>query len=202
MIGLTGGIACGKSTVAGMLRALGADVVDADLVARVVVDPGRPALAEIEQEFGREMISPDGRLDRKRLADRVFDDEGARRRLEAILHPRIVAESERLLGELRDRGVTVAVYEAALLVETGRHRTLDALVVVVASEDEQVRRLTARDGISLAEAQRRLAAQLPNAAKIAVADHVIRCEGALADVQRRVEQVWRAVNRRDGHRDA
>ena len=193
MIGLTGGIACGKSTVAAMMRELGAHLVDADLIARGVVEPGRPALAEIEQAFGREMIGLDGRLDRKRLADRVFGDEGARHRLEAILHPRILAESERLLAELRDRGVTVAVYEAALLVETGRHREMDALIVVVADETEQIRRLTARDGISEDDAGRRLAAQLPTATKVAVADHVIHCEGPLLDVRRRVGEVWRAL---------
>jgi dephospho-CoA kinase len=193
VIGLTGGVACGKSTVAAMLRDLGAEVVDADEIAREVVEPGRPALAEIVAEFGRDVLGADGRLNRKRLGERVFADEAARHRLERITHPRIVEEGRRRLEELRARGVTVAVYEAALLVETGRHRDFDALVVVVADEEEQRRRLTARDGLSLAEARRRLAAQLPASSKTAVADHVIRCQGPLGDVRRRVEEVWRAV---------
>jgi len=193
VIGLTGGVASGKSTVAAMLRDVGAEVVDADRIAREIVEPGQPALREIVEFFGSEVLGPDGRLDRKRLANRVFADASARRRLEQITHPRITAESERRFEALRARGVGIAIYEAALLVETGRHQKLDGLIVVVASEAEQLRRLMAREGIDAEEARRRLAAQLPTEAKVALADHVIRCDGPPDQVRPQVTELWRTL---------
>lgn len=130
VIGLTGGIASGKSTVAAMLRALGAPIVDADLLAREVVEPGTPALAEIEARFGAEVLGPDGRLDRKRLGERVFADPGARAALNAITHPRIAQASAAALAELATAGHKVAFYEAALLVENRLHERLGGLIVV------------------------------------------------------------------------
>lgn len=193
VIGLTGGVASGKSTVATMLRELGAEVIDADRIAREVVEPGRPALREIVDAFGPDVLAADGTLHRERLAERVFGDAAARQRLERITHPRIIEESERRLEELRRRGAQVAVYEAALLVETGRHRSMDALILVVADEAEQLRRLQARDGMDEARARSRVAAQLPTSAKTTVAHHVIRCQGPLENVRHRVAEVWRAV---------
>lgn len=198
MIGLTGGVASGKTTVAGMLRELGAEIVDADQIAREIVQPGQPALGEIVEAFGAEVLDARGRLSRERLAGIVFADAAARHRLQEITHPRIIAESQRRLDELRERGVKVAVYEAALLVETGRYRSMDALIVVVAEEAEQIRRLAERDGMDETQARGRLAAQLPTSAKSAVAQHIVRCEGPLEDVRRRVEAVWRTVTRADG----
>jgi len=193
VIGLTGGIASGKSAVAGMLRDLGAPVVDADLVARQVVEPGTPALAEIVARFGADMVDADGRLDRKRLADEVFSDLTARRDLNAITHPRIAQASAAAFAELAAAGHAVAIYEAALLVENRAHERLDGLIVVAVPEEIQVERLRARDGIDEAAARARLAAQLPLRDKVAVADWVIDNGGSLEETRARVAEVWRQV---------
>ncbi|HUS68375.1 MAG TPA: dephospho-CoA kinase [Kofleriaceae bacterium] len=193
VIGLTGGIASGKSAVAGMLRDLGAPVVDADLIARQVVEPGAPALADIVERFGAAMVGEDGRLDRKRLADEVFSDLTARRDLNAITHPRIAQASAAAFAELAAAGHTVAIYEAALLVENRAHERLDGLIVVAVPEEVQLERLRARDGIDAAAARARLAAQLPLSDKIAVADWVIDNSGSLEETRARVADVWRQV---------
>jgi dephospho-CoA kinase len=193
VIGLTGGIASGKSAVAAMLRELGAPVVDADLVARQVVEPGTPALAEIVGRFGREVVDADGRLDRKRLADEVFGDLAARRDLNAITHPRIAAASAAALADLASGGAPVAIYEAALLVENRAHEQLDGLIVVAVPEAMQLARLCARDGIDEVAARARLAAQLPLADKVAVADWVIDNAGMLDETRAQVADVWRRV---------
>ncbi|SRR5579883_2057075 len=191
VIGLTGGIASGKSTVAQAFRDLGAVVIDADQVARDVVAPGQPALADIVRTFGAEVLLPDGALDRRKLAARVFADPEARRALNAITHPRIAAETARRIAEARASGAPLVVYEASLLVENGIHRGFDALVVVGLPPEEQVRRAVARDGFTEDEAQSRLAAQLPLADKLAVADYAIDNAGSPEATRRQVEAVWR-----------
>lgn len=193
VIGLTGGIASGKSTVAAMLRELGAPIVDADLLAREVVEPGTPALAEIAARFGPDMLDEGGRLDRKRLAARVFADDVARAQLNAITHPRIAEASRAAMGAIRGQGHPVAVYEAALLVENRVHLGLDGLIVVAVSEEEQIARLCRRDGIDADAARARLAAQLPLAAKVTVADWVIDNGRSTEDTRAQVERVWREV---------
>jgi dephospho-CoA kinase len=193
VIGLTGGIASGKSTVARMLAALGAAVIDADQVARDVVRPGQPALAEIVAAFGAEVLTAAGELDRKRLAGRVFADPEARLRLERITHPRIAAEVGRRVAELAARGVAVAVYEASLLVEGGLHRGLDGLIVVAAPEEAQLRRVQERDGLTPDEAARRLADQAPLREKVALADYVIDGSAALEATRAQVAAVWQDI---------
>ncbi len=195
VIGLTGGIGSGKSTVAAMLAQLGAEVIDADQVAREVVKPGLPGFEDIVREFGREVLQPDGTLDRKRLGARVFADPGARRRLEAITHPRIAAETVRRVTEAGARGIEIVIYEATLLVENKIHETLDGLIVVTAAPSEQIARVAARDGLSRAEVEQRMAAQLPMEKKLAVADWVIHNDGALAETRRQVEALWRTLRR-------
>lgn len=177
--GLTGGIASGKSTVARRLRELGVPVVDADAVAREVVEPGTPALAEIVASFGASLLDPDGKLDRKALAARVFGDDAARRRLEAIVHPRVAERTRERFAELEAAGERLAFYDVPLLVEKGLHAVFRPVVVVALSEEEQIRRAVARDGATEAEVRARIAAQLPLAEKIAVADHVIDNAGSL-----------------------
>jgi dephospho-CoA kinase len=196
VIGLTGGIASGKSTVAAMLRELGAPIVDADLLAREVVEPGTPALAEIASRFGADMLDADGRLDRKRLAARVFSSDVSRAQLNAITHPRIAEASRAAMGAMAAQGHPVALYEAALLVENRVHLGLDGLIVVAVSEDEQIARLCRRDGIDPDAARARLAAQLPLAAKVAVADWVIDNGGSTDDTRAQVGRVWREVKAR------
>jgi len=189
-MGLTGGIASGKSTVAAMLRELGAAVVDADALAREVVEPGRPALDEIVARFGRGVLAPDGRLDRSKLAAIVFADPEARLALNAITHPRIAQlAAERGLA-LAAAGAPLVFYEAALLVENGIHRGLSALVVVSVPPEVQLARLVERDGLSKEEARMRLAAQLPLSEKVKVAHHVIDNSGSLSETRSQVERVY------------
>ena len=193
VIGLTGGIASGKSTAARTLVELGAHVVDADLVAREIVAPGQPALAEIARTFGKEMLLPDGTLDRKRLGAVIFADVERRRALNAITHPRIAAETQARLGKLRDQGVPIAIYEAALLVENGVHKGLDGLIVVACDEATQLRRLMGRDGYVEADARARIAAQAPMAEKIAAATWVVDTSGPLADTKKQLARVWEEI---------
>lgn len=190
VFGLTGGIASGKSTVAALLRELGAPVVDADALAREVVAPGSPGLAEIVARFGDQVLLPDGQLDRKQVGALVFGDDEARQALEAITHPRIAAAGQERLAALRAAGEPVAFYEAALIVEKGLQRGLDGLVVVAVPEPVQIERLRARDGIDAEAARARIRAQLPLADKVAAATHVIDNAGTRASTRRQVEELW------------
>lgn len=176
-IGLTGGIACGKSTVAALLRARGVPVIDADQVSREVVAPPSPALDEIAARFGPEVIRADGTLDRKALGAKVVGDPAARRDLEAITHPRIRAAIDAALARLAAEGHPMAAVEAALMVETGSYRIYDALLVVSASPEVQLRRLMSREGLDEAAARAWLATQLPLSEKEKVATAVIINDG-------------------------
>jgi len=193
VIGLTGGIASGKSTAARTLAELGARIVDADAVAREIVAPGQPALAEIVRTFGRDMLLPDGTLDRKRLGAVIFADADKRRALNAITHPRIAAETQARLSELREAGERVAIYEAALLVENGVHKALDGLIVVVCDEATQLARLSSRDGYAEADARARVAAQAPVADKIAAATWVVDTSGPLTDTKKQLARIWEEI---------
>lgn len=187
--GLTGNIASGKSTVARLFRALGAPVVDADLVARQIVLPGTPALADIAQRFPG-VLAADGTLSRKLLAARVFQDPAELSALNAITHPRIGEEVAAQLGAFAIAGQPFALYEAALIVENNLHQAEDGLIVVTAPVEEQVRRLAARDQLGPAEARARLDAQLPVARKVALADFVIDNSGAEQELQAQVQRVF------------
>ena len=177
VVGLTGGIATGKSTFAGELRALGLPVIDADALARAAVAPGPPALAAIARELGAGVLLPDGTLDRKRVASIVFADAGARRRLEAITHPAVrrlvVEETMRLAAE----GRALAFYDVPLLFEVGLDRELDSVVVVYAPRAVQKERLVRRDALAPEEAEARLAAQLDIEEKARRADFVVENVG-------------------------
>ncbi|MCP4444097.1 MAG: dephospho-CoA kinase [Myxococcales bacterium] len=190
IFGLTGGIASGKSTVARLLRDLGAPVVDADLLAREVVAKGSEALGEIVAAFGNEMLLTNGELDRKALGAMVFADEGARRRLEAITHPRIAGAGQEAMAALADAGEHVAIYEAALIVEKNLHQGMHGLIVVAIPESLQIQRLQERDGIDADEARARLAVQLPLENKLAAADHVIDNSGSKKQTTIQVEELW------------
>lgn len=200
VVGLTGGIASGKSTVAQMLRRKGAAVIDADEIAREVTAPGTPALQEIEQAFGPQMLTAQGTLDRKRLGSLVFGDESARRRLEQITHPRIMAEMRQRLEQLRGapHPPPVAVAVIPLLYEAGVQDEVDVVVVVTASPQEQLRRLMQRDGLSREQAQARLRAQLPLADKERRADFVVDTAGRLEDTARQVAKLWARLTGRPG----
>lgn len=193
VFGLTGGIASGKSTVARLLVEEGVPVVDADEVSRAVVVPGSDGLAAVVEAFGRDVLAADGTLDRKALGARVFADADARARLNGILHPRIAAESARRIAALEAEGHALACYDAALLVERGLADAFRPLVVVAAAPAVQRARLVARDGLTEAEADERLAAQAPVAVKIAAADHVIDNDGSLAELRARALAVLDAI---------
>jgi dephospho-CoA kinase len=173
-IGLTGGIASGKSTVAQLFRALGAPVVDADEIARDVVEPGQPLLARISGRFGTSVIAADGSLDRRALRDRVFADAQARADLESMMHPAILAELNRQADEARHPYVLLAI---PLLVEKNLAGTVNRVLVVDCDESVQIRRLQARDGSTLAQAQAIIQAQAPRAARLHAADDVISNAG-------------------------
>jgi dephospho-CoA kinase len=194
VIGLTGGIASGKSTVSEMLRELGAPIVDADLLARQVVEPGAPALAEIVERFGAGVLDEDGRLDRKKLGAIVFDDAAARRDLNRITHPRIAAAGQEAIAAHGAAGAAVVIYDAALIVENNLHRALAGLIVVSLPRDVQRQRLMERDDIDAEAAEARIAAQLPLEEKVAVADYVVDNSGTLEQTRSQVEAIWTEIN--------
>jgi dephospho-CoA kinase len=198
LFGLTGGLASGKSTVAARLRALGVPVIDADQLAREVVEPGTPGLAAVAAAFGPSILLPDGSLDRPAVAALVFSDPAARRRLNAIVHPLIAAASAARVAELGARGDPVACYEAALLVENGLADAFRPLVVVAVAEDVQVARAMARDGATEEQARARIAAQLPLSAKVAAADYVIDNGGSREETERRTDEVLAEIRKRAG----
>ncbi|HTS82771.1 MAG TPA: dephospho-CoA kinase [Myxococcaceae bacterium] len=192
VVGLTGGIASGKSTVSAMFRDLGADVIDADAVARDVVAPGTPGLEEVARRFPG-VVDASGRLDRAALGTRVFADAEERRALEAILHPRIRQEVARRTEALARAGVRVVLYDAALLIENGLDRGLDGVILVSAPEAAQRARLAARDGLDEAAISARLAAQMPLAEKRAHATWVVDNGGPLEETRAQVRWIWEQI---------
>ena len=194
VVGLTGGIGSGKSTVSAMFRALGAEVIDADQVARDVVEPGTPALEEIGRRFPG-VVDAGGKLDRATLGARIFGDAAERRALEAIVHPRIREEVARRTAALERAGVGVVLYDAALLIENGLHRGMDGVVLVSVPEAVQRARLAARDGLDEAAISARLAAQLPLADKRAHATWVVDNGGTLEETREQVRRIWEEIRR-------
>ena len=190
ILGLTGGIASGKSTVADRFAALGAVVVNADLLAREAVAPGTAALAELAAAFGEAILTPQGALDRARLAEVVFDDTVARARLEAITHPAIAALAEARLAGLVAQGHELIVYEAPLLFEAGAEKRVDRVLLVLVDPQVQLARLMARDQLDEAAARARVAAQWPQADKVARADYVIDNSGSPEETARMVSALY------------
>ncbi len=191
IIGLTGGIASGKSTVSNMLRELGATVVDTDALARAVVEPGRPAWEEIVAWLGQDVLQADGTLDRRKVADIVFADAAARAKLEGITHPRIGAAAREALAAAERAGARVAVLDVPLLYEAGWEAMADEVWVVYVDEETQRRRLMARDGLTAGQAAARMAAQMSLAEKARRADVVIDNGGSLGETAAQVAAAWR-----------
>lgn len=191
VIGLTGGIATGKSTVSGILRDRAA-VVDADQLAREVVAPGRDAWREIVAWFGRGALRPDETLDRAYLRRRVFRDPASRKRLEAITHPRIRALARERIVE-RSRDAEFVVYDAPLLFEAKIHHWLRPVILVACTRKTQEQRLRQRDRLGDADIERHLEAQMPLSEKRRLADFVIENDGALPDLREAAAKVWEAV---------
>ncbi|HBT47257.1 MAG TPA: dephospho-CoA kinase [Peptococcaceae bacterium] len=198
VIGLTGGIASGKSTVAGILASLGAKVIDADMIAREIVEPGRPAWEDIKAAFGEEYLRADGTVDRRALGSLVFRDPEAREKLNAITHLRIKEEIVRRLKALhKEDPEGVVVVEAALLLEAGMERTVDEVWVVTAPEEVRLKRLMERDNLSLEEARRRIEAQWPDEKRLKLASRVIDTDKDLAATAQEVEALWRKLRERN-----
>jgi dephospho-CoA kinase len=193
-VGLTGGIASGKSLVAAELARLGAVVIDADLLAREVVEPGTPGLAAVVQRFGTEVLDGD-RLDRARLGSVVFADPAARRDLERIIHPAVRARASEL--ERAAPPDAVVVHVIPLLVETGQQDDFDRVVVVDADPDTQLVRLRARDGMSEEAARARLAAQASREDRRSAADVVLSNQGSVSDLHAQIGRLWAELNDAD-----
>jgi dephospho-CoA kinase len=189
VVGLTGGIASGKSTVSRFLREAGIPVICADELAREAVKPGSPGLDEIRRVFGNEVVDRDGGLDRKAVGKIVFDDESKRKALESIIHPRVSEGKDRILAALEDQGNLLAVVDVPLLYETGWQRYCDLVIVVFVPSDTQQERLMSRDGISREEAAARIGAQMPIQKKKEMADRIVDNTGDLAHTRAQVERL-------------
>ena len=199
LVGLTGGIGSGKSEVSRRLAALGAVVVDADKTARDVVEVGTPGLEQVADAFGPDVLAADGSLDRDALAARVFGDEPARQRLNAIVHPLVGARTMELIAAAAAADPqAIVINDVPLLVEGGLADRYEVVIVVAAQPAAQLRRLVEQRGMSQADAQARIDAQAPLEAKLAVADIVISNDGDLAALDAEVKQVWRDLAERAG----
>lgn len=183
VIGLTGGIGSGKSTVAEMFAALGVPIIDMDRIARQVVEPGQPALTLITREFGSSVLNADGRLDRRKLREVIFDNADKRRRLEAILHPLIRQETNRQLAEL---DAVYCIVVIPLLLESNQHSLVDRILVVDVPETLQISRTMQRDGVSASEVHNILAAQVDRNSRLAAADDMIDNSADLEQIRIRV----------------
>lgn len=190
-VGLTGGVASGKSTVSAILDELGAVVIDADVLAREVVAPGTDGLAEVVAAFGDDVLGPDGALDRPALGTVVFADDDKRRVLERIIHPRVRARAAEIEAAAPEGAVVV--HDIPLLTETGQAESFDAVVVVDVPVETQVERMVGLRGMSPADARARVAAQASREERLAVATHVVDNTGTLAELRARVDEVYAAL---------
>ncbi len=195
VVGLTGNIGSGKSTVARVLKELGALVIDTDRVARDVVAPGTPALQKIADTFGPQVLNPDGTLNRQQVAEIVFTDSQARERLNGIVHPEIRKVLLQAIADYRKSGAApLLVIEAPLMIETGLHLLMDEVWLVTVAPATQLARVTARDG-SEEEARRRMNAQMPQEEKIPLARRIIDNSGDLDATRRQVLQAWKEATK-------
>jgi len=189
LVGLTGGIASGKSTVAKILTELGAAIVDADVLSREVVAPGHDGWKEIVATFGRDVLQADQNLDRQKLRTLIFNNPAARKQLEAIIHPRVRALAEQRIREHGEAGYAVVVYEVPLLFEGNLQEWLRPVILVASNVDLQRQRLQRRDGLDATAAQKHIDAQMSLEDKRKLADYVIENDGSLADLESQVRSV-------------
>lgn len=195
-VGLTGGIGAGKSEVSRRLAGYGAAVIDADAVAREVVEPGTPGLAAIREAFGDGVLLPDGSLDRPKLGEVVFADPGARQRLNEIVHPLVAARMRDLEQQAAAAGTQVVVHDVPLLAENGLASQYDVVVVVDVAPRVQLERLVRERGLDRAQAQARIDAQASRADRLAVATYVVDNSGSLAELDRQAGELWSELRRR------
>ena len=193
LVGLTGGIASGKSTVAEILPRQGAAIINADVLAREVVEPGHQAWTEIVNTFGIAVLQPDRTLDRQKLRAIIFDDAAARKKIESIIHPQVRALAEQRIREHAAAGYAVIVYEVPLLFEGNLQEWLRPVILVACDVDTQRNRLQSRDNLSAAQAQKHIDAQMSLEAKRRLADYVIENNGSLEDLKRQVQAVLEKI---------
>jgi dephospho-CoA kinase len=196
VVGLTGGIASGKTTVSEILREEGAYLIDADEIARRLVQPHTAAWDEIRKAFGDDILDESGSIRRKKLAHRVFSDPKERTVLNQILHPRIRSEIQDRLKEIAEKDPrAIVIVDAALLVETGGYREMDRVIVIASSAEDQIERLKKRDGLEEEQARNVLAAQMPIEEKRKVADFIICNEGSLEETKKRAREIFRELKK-------
>lgn len=195
-VGLTGSIAVGKSYVLSILRELGCVTFDADKIAHSIMEPGRVAYEDIVREFGSEMLDDNGLIDRGKLGPIVFADADRRKRLNQIVHPRVIEEQDRLLAKAEAANPNaIAVVDAALMIESGGYKRFDKLVVVYCDRESQIERLMRRNQITREDAERRIAAQMPSEEKRRYADYEVDTSGTMEETRRRVIEISNALQR-------
>jgi len=196
IVGLTGGVASGKTAVSHFLKEEGAYIIDADQIARELVQPHQPAWGELIKAFGKEILQEDGYIHRKKLADKVFADPKQRKLLNQILHPRIKEEMDRRIREVRRKDPeAIVVIDAPLLVERGEHHEMDKLIVVTSTQTQQIKRLKDRDGTIPEEALRMLSSQTPLKEKVELADFVVQNEGSLEETKKRAKEIFKELKK-------
>ena len=192
LVGLTGGMGSGKSLAASYFKALGAQMIDADRISRELVAPGKPAWKEIIEEFGSNVLNPDQTLNRKQIAAIVFNDESKRKKLEDIIHPRVIVEERRLYEKYRQKNSRVlAVIDAALLIESGNYKNVDKVIVVQCGKEEQIRRVMERDGTARSEVENRLNSQMPLEEKVVFGDYILRNDDTRESLKSQVGELYR-----------
>jgi dephospho-CoA kinase len=194
-VGLTGSIAVGKSYVLSILRELGCVTFDADLIAHSVMEPGHAAYKDIVREFGREVLAVDGSIDRAKLGPIVFADRGRRERLNQIVHPRVIEEQNRLLGEAEAANPNaIVVVDAALMIESGGYKRFDRIVVVYCDRETQIERLMRRNQITREDAELRVSAQMSSEEKRRYADYEVNTSGTIEETRQRVIEIYSALH--------
>ena len=194
IVGLTGGYASGKSTVAKLFVELGGVLIDADKLAREVVKPDKQAWFEIVAHFGKGILLKNGEIDRKALGEIVFGSDAEREKLNAIVHPRVLDEELKAIEEIKGRGLdAILILSVPLLIESGHYRQCDKIVVVTVDRDTQIKRLMERDGFSREESLRRISAQMPLSEKVQYADYVIDNSGSKEETELQVREVFRRL---------
>jgi dephospho-CoA kinase len=196
IVGLTGGVASGKTAVSQVLKEEGAYIIDADQIARELVLPHKPAWSELIRAFGQEILQEDGSIQRKKLADKVFADPKQRKLLNQILHPRIKEEMDRRAKEIGEKyPEAIVVIDAPLIIELGDHREMDKLIVVTSTQTQQIERLKDRDGTNPEEALRIVSSQMPLKEKLKFADYLIRNEGSMEETKKRAREVYQELKK-------
>lgn len=201
IVGLTGGIASGKSTIADMFKREGAYIIDIDMISRDVVKPGKPAWQDVVHIFGKEVLNEDQTLNRKKVGDIVFSDAEKRKKLEEIIHPKITAETLMKINEIAKKdNQAIVIIDIPLLIETDKQDTVNKVVLVYTSPQGQIERLVKRDGLSLEDAHKRLASQMPIENKKKYAQYIINNEEPLEKIQKKVKEIFRELKKEEAQK--